>query len=170
MFSLAPHRILGIDPGFGRIGFGVIEGARNEWKAIAYGCIETSAQASFPDRLKSLHTELKKIIATYHPDRAAVEELFFYKNVKTAIDVGQARGAILLTLAQAGLLIDEFTPLQIKQALTSYGRAEKGQVQTMVQLLLGVKDKKLQDDAADALAVALTAGVSLRSFGQSMKT
>lgn len=155
--------ILGIDPGFGRMGFGVIEGSKSNWKVVAYGCVETSAHDSFVMRLKKIHEVLKKIIGQYHPDRAGVEELFFYKNVKTAVGVGQARGAILLTLAQAGIPIAEFTPLQVKQAITSYGRAEKGQVQTMVKILLGIKEKKLQDDAADALAVALTAGVSLRS-------
>lgn len=163
MLSLSHQRILGIDPGFGRMGFGVIEGGKDNWKVVTYGCVETSALDSFVVRLKKIHEALKKIIGQYHPDRAGVEELFFYKNVKTAVGVGQARGAILLTLTQAGIPIDEFTPLQIKQAMTSYGRAEKGQVQTMVKLLLGIKEKKLQDDAADALAVALTTGVSLRS-------
>lgn len=152
-------KILGIDPGFGRVGFGVIEGNKDIWEAVAYGCIETQSQASFVDRLETIHQELKKIIDTYTPDRAAVEELFFYTNVKTAIQVSQARGAILLTLRQANIPIDEFTPLEVKQALTSYGRAEKSQVQTMVQLLLHLGKEKMQDDAADALAVALTGGV-----------
>lgn len=164
MPSSSPRRILGIDPGFGRMGFGVIEGGKDTWKVVTYGCIETSAKDSFVVRLLEIHNTLKKIIEQYHPDRAGVEELFFYKNVKTAVGVGQARGAILLTLTQAGIPIDEFTPLQIKQAMTSYGRAEKGQVQTMVKILLGITENKLQDDAADALAVALTAGVSLGSF------
>jgi len=151
-------RILGIDPGFGRTGFGVIEGTRDKWKSITYGCIESDAKADFVDRLELLHQELKKIIDLYTPDRAAVEELFFSDNAKTALRVGQARGTILLTLRQAKLPVSEFTPLEVKQMLTGYGRADKSQVQKMVQLSLGLGKKKIQDDAADALAVALTAG------------
>ena len=168
-------RILGIDPGFGRVGYGVIEqsknssasapvqsgGAGNDWRALAYGCIETSAKKSFVDRLAEIHAELKRLIKEYQPTRVAVEELFFFKNVKTAIEVGQARGVILLTAVESGLPVDEFTPLQVKQAMTGYGRADKNQMQTLVALLLGIKDKIKSDDAADALAVALCAGHSL---------
>lgn len=155
------ERIIGIDPGFGRMGFGVIEGQGSTWTAIAYGCVETPKTDTFVERLKYLAAALQKLIATYHPSRAAVEELFFYNNAKTAMQVGEARGAILMTLVAAGIPIDEFTPLQVKQAMTGYGRAEKGQVESMVQVLLGLKGKKIQDDAADALAVALTCGASL---------
>lgn len=158
------ERILGIDPGFGRIGFGVIEKAsnNNDWQVVGYGCIETSVRDPFIDRLDELHQVLRKIIKKYNPTRAAVEDLFFYKNAKTAIKVGQARGVILLTLRQANLPIDEFTPLQIKQTVVGYGRAEKQQIQKMLQLTLNMKEKPKQDDAADALAVALTCGVSLK--------
>ncbi|MFA4830609.1 MAG: crossover junction endodeoxyribonuclease RuvC [Patescibacteria group bacterium] len=158
-------RIIGIDPGFGRIGWGVIEKQNGDWIHVAHGCIETGAGEPFTDRLAELHRELNKIIKKYHPDRAAVEDLFFFKNVKTAMKVGQARGVILLTLSQAGMPIDEFTPLQVKQAMTGYGRAEKGQMQKMVKVILHLKCASLQDDAADALAAALTGGASLRMRG-----
>jgi len=106
--------------------------------------------------------KLTFVIKKYQPNRIAVEDLFFAKNVKTAMKVGEARGVILLTCVQAGVPVDEFTPLQIKQAMTGYGRAEKGQVQRMVQMILKIKKKITPDDAADALAVALTGGASQR--------
>ena len=155
-------RILGIDPGFGRIGWGIVEKQASDWQVVAYGCIETSAKDDFVSRIDELNKQLKKIIEEFKPDLSAVEELFFYKNLKTAIKVGQARGVILLTLCQAKIPIEEFTPLQIKQALTGYGRAEKTQIQYMVNMILKLNQKKLQDDAADALAVALTAGQNLK--------
>jgi len=151
-------RILGIDPGYGRVGWGVIEGVRNKWTHVAHGCIETSMHEPFLERLLELEKALKDIIYKYQPDRAGVEDLYFAKNVKTAMKVGQARGVILLTLAAAGLPISEFTPLQVKQAMTGYGRAEKQQVEKLVALELGWKEKIRPDDAADALAIALTAG------------
>jgi crossover junction endodeoxyribonuclease RuvC len=155
-------RILGIDPGFGRVGYGVIEQKSNrDWCALTYGCIETSAEASFVERLKSVHDELKTLIKVYQPERLAVEELFFFKNLKTAIQVAQARGVILLAGIESGLEIDEFTPLQVKQAMTGYGRAEKAQMQKIVGVILGIKKKIKSDDAADALAIALTAGQTL---------
>ncbi|MEK7644476.1 MAG: crossover junction endodeoxyribonuclease RuvC [Patescibacteria group bacterium] len=151
-----PIRILGIDPGFGRLGYGIIEQKSGDWVALDYGCIETSPKNTFVERILQIHNELKEIIAKYKPTRAGVEELFFYKNVTTAVQVGQARGVVLLTLSQAKIPIDEFTPLEVKQAITGYGRAEKGQIQTMVAMILKLKNKKIQDDAADALAVAIT--------------
>jgi len=156
------QRILGIDPGFGRTGWGVIEKAGADWQPVAYGCIETSAKKDFVSRIDELSLELVKIIKKYKPTRSGVEDLFFAKNVKTAMKVGQARGVILLTLHQARIPIDEFNPLQIKQALTGYGRAEKGQVQKMVEMILNIKKKIRPDDAADALAVALTCGASMK--------
>jgi crossover junction endodeoxyribonuclease RuvC len=154
--------ILGIDPGFGRMGYGVvIKDKKGEWKALGYGCVETSAKHSFIERIAEIHKELLKIIEKYKPTRMAVEELFFFKNVKTAIEVGQARGVILLTGVESSLEIDEFTPLQVKQAITGYGRAEKNQMQKIVATILGMKEKIKSDDAADALAVALCAGQSL---------
>lgn len=155
-------RILGIDPGFGRLGYGVIEQKANrDWRAVTYGCIETNAKNSFVERLQEAHTELVKIIAEFQPARMAVEELFFFKNLKTAIQVAQARGVILLTGIEHGLAIDEFTPLQVKQAVTGYGRAEKDQMQKVVAMILGIPGKIKSDDAADALAIALCAGQSL---------
>ncbi len=154
--------ILGIDPGFGRMGYGIIKkGKRGEWEAVVYGCVETSGKHSFIERIAEIHKELLKIIEKYKPTRMAVEELFFFKNVKTAIEVGQARGVILLTGVENHLPIDEFTPLQVKQAITGYGRAEKSQMQKIVGTILGVKEKITSDDAADALAVAICAGQSL---------
>lgn len=153
--------ILGIDPGFGRVGWGVIIQSGSEWQVVNYGCIETSMNDPFVDRLVELHAEIIKLIKKYKPTRMAVEDLFFFKNLKTAIKVGQARGVILLTAVENSLPVDEFTPLQVKQAITGYGRAEKMQMQKMVRILLGLKQKIKSDDAADALAVALCAGQSL---------
>lgn len=158
----AAERILGIDPGFGRMGFGIIEQTGgNNWGHVAHGCVETSAKKKFVERLKEIRDELEAIIQKYQPTRMAVEELFFFNNAKTAMDVGQARGVILLVGMQHQLPIDEFTPLQVKQGLTGYGRAEKGQMQKLVAIVLGLKEKVTPDDAADALAVAITAGQSL---------
>lgn len=155
-------RILGIDPGYGRMGFGVVEKKGSDWVYVVHGCVETKAKDKFADRLLELHAEIKQIINKYKPTHAAIEQLFFAKNAKTAMDVGQARGVILLTLFQASLPVAEYTPLQVKQAITGYGRAEKEQVQKMIIFLLGLTKKPLQDDAADALAIALTAGISAK--------
>ena len=155
-------RILGIDPGYGRMGYGVIEkNTKGEWKALAWGCVETEPKTDIADRLCIIKSELLKIIKEYKPDRAAVEELFFFKNVTTAVNVGQARGVIILTARENGLAVDEFTPLQVKQAITGYGKAEKDQMQKMVAVILGLKEKIKSDDAADALGIALCAGQSL---------
>jgi crossover junction endodeoxyribonuclease RuvC len=156
------ERIIGIDPGFGRIGYGVIEQrGGNDWKALDFGCIETAMSDPFIDRLALLHQEILKLIKKHSPTRMAVEDLFFFKNLKTAIKVAQARGVIILAGVQNNLPVDEFTPLQVKQAVTGYGRAEKGQMQKIVAMILGMKEKIKSDDAADALAVALCAGQSL---------
>lgn len=159
--TLIKQIILGLDPGFGRMGYGIIIQDGRDWQAVNYGCVETSADKNFCERLLEIKKELGEIIKKYKPTRVAVEDLFFFKNVKTAVKVGQARGVMLLVCAEAGLAVDEFTPLQIKQAITGYGRAEKGQMQKMVQTVLGLKNKIKSDDAADALAAALCAGQSL---------
>ncbi len=151
-------RILGIDPGYGRMGWGVIEGNKNGWKLVSSGCLETKASTPFLKRLQELRNCLQHVIKTYKPDRAGVEQLFFAKNAKTAMDVGQARGVILVTLFDAGLPITEATPMQVKQSVVGYGKADKLQIQHMVALQLGLKNKKMQDDMADALAIALTVG------------
>ncbi len=151
-----PITILGIDPGFAILGYGVVEkDLSGNLKAIDYGAITTHAKLPFATRLKEIHEGLEDVIKKYKPDVMAVEDLFFYKNVKTAIEVGQARGVVILTGIQAGLLIEEYTPLQIKQAVASYGRAEKQQVQQMVKTLLNLKEIPKPDDAADGLAVAI---------------
>jgi len=154
--------ILGIDPGTAIIGYGVIDSSR-KLELIDYGCIKTSADLSTADRLVILNKELEKLLKKFKPDAAAVEDIFFFKNLKTAIKVSQARGVILLTIAHLKIPIYEFTPLQIKQAVACYGRAEKIQVQKMVKTLLGLKDIPKPDDAADALAVAICCGHSLKA-------
>jgi len=154
-----PEIILGVDPGFGRMGWGVIKKESNgTWRAVAWGCVNTTPKSPLSDRLMVLRDELKEVIKKYRPTSAAVEKLFFFNNAKTAMDVGQARGVILLTIIDAGLNVAEFTPLQVKQAMTGYGKAEKGQIQRMVAVILGLKEKIKSDDAADALAIALCAG------------
>jgi len=148
--------ILGIDPGTAIIGFGLLKKeGKNKLKAIDYGCIKTSAEFSTAERLQKLHKELDLLIKSHNPDIVAVEDIFFFKNLKTVIKVSQARGVILLTAAQSKLKIEEYTPLQIKQAVACYGRADKKQVQQMVKTILNLKEIPKPDDAADALAVAI---------------
>lgn len=154
--------ILGIDPGIAIVGYGIIEVRGNNYKAIDYGCITTDSKLLFPDRLKLVYDELTNIINKFKPDDYAVEELFFNKNVKTAIKVGQARGVEILAAVNLGLPVFEYTPLQIKQAVVGYGRAEKHQVQEMVKLLLNLQEIPKPDDAADALAIALCHGSCLK--------
>ncbi len=148
--------ILGIDPGIGRCGWGVVETENVKLKTLNYGCIETSPKKEIPERLKEIHEEILKIVKTYKPDVLAIEELFFNTNAKTAFVVGQARGVILLAAAENNLSISIYTPLQVKMALTGYGRAEKNQVGKMVKALLFLKNVPSPDDTADALAIALT--------------
>jgi len=154
-------RILGIDPGLAIVGYGVVELNGNNFKPIDYGCILTNKDMDFPYRLKYIYESMNQLIDKYRPDEVAIEELFFNKNVKTAIAVGQARGVEVLSVINNGLDIYEYTPLQIKQAVTGYGRAEKVQVQEMVKMLLSLKKLPKPDDAADALAVALCHGFSI---------
>lgn len=152
------YTILGIDPGIADTGYGVImRKERGDFYCLDYGSIKTSSGDSLPVRLENLHNKLDKIIKKYKPDIVAVEELFFCNNVKTALVVGQARGVIILTVRQNKIKVIEFTPLQVKQAVSSYGRASKEQVQKMVKLLLNLKVIPKPDDAADALAVAICA-------------
>ncbi|MBU5439662.1 crossover junction endodeoxyribonuclease RuvC [Tissierella sp. MSJ-40] len=154
--------ILGIDPGIAIVGYSIIECKGNSFKAIDYGCITTEANMLFPERLKIVYDEITKIIEKYQPEDLAVEELFFNKNVKTAIKVGQARGVEVLACVNKGLDIFEYTPLQIKQSVVGYGRADKKQVQEMVKILLNLKEIPKPDDVADALAVAICHGSSLK--------
>jgi crossover junction endodeoxyribonuclease RuvC len=151
-------RILGIDPGYAILGWGVIDMKGNHFKVVDYGAVTTDAKMEMPDRLKVLYNSLMDIITEYEPDVASIEELFFNTNAKTAILVGQARGVAVLACANSGLEIEEYTPLQIKQGLVGYGRAEKKQVQQMVKTILNLKEVPKPDDTADALALAICHG------------
>ncbi|MDD5986880.1 MAG: crossover junction endodeoxyribonuclease RuvC [Eubacteriales bacterium] len=151
-------RILGIDPGYAILGWGVIDMAGNAFHAVDYGAVTTEAGTPMPRRLQHLYRELMHIIDVYHPQAASIEELFFNNNAKTAIHVGQARGVAVLACVNHDLPIGEYTPLQIKQALVGYGRAEKKQVQLMVKAILGLSEIPKPDDTADALAAAVCHG------------
>ena len=148
-------RILGIDPGTAIVGWSIIEEKRGEIKSLAFGCITTPKKTSEADRLWEINRDLEKIIEKYKPKEAAIEKLFFFHNQTTVIEVGQARGVILLTLAQKNVRIHHYTPLQVKQAVTGYGRAKKHQIQCMTQKILCLPNLPQSDDAADALAIAL---------------
>lgn len=150
-------RILGIDPGTGICGFGVVEiGKSNKPRMVTAGVIKTPPHTPLPDRLLEIYDGLKEIIEECKPDEVAIEKLFFNTNITTGISVAQARGVCMLVARQAELPIYEYTPLQIKQTLVGYGRAEKKQVQEMVKIHLGLKTIPKPDDAADGLAAAIT--------------
>lgn len=153
--------ILGIDPGIADTGFGIIKkDEKGNLFCLDYGSIKTDSKQDMPERLEILNRELNEKIKKYKPALISVEQLFFCRNVKTALVVGQARGVVLLTARQNKIEVNEFTPLQIKQAVSSYGQASKAQVQKMVKLLLNLKEIPRPDDAADALAVAICAANS----------
>ncbi len=160
--------ILGVDPGIAIVGYGVVEYIGNKYNVIDFGAIVTPSDQLFPDRLKDVYNQLTDIIIRYKPDDLAIEELFFNKNVKTAIKVGHARGVEILAAVNHDLEIYEYTPLQVKQAVVGYGRAEKRQVQEMVKILLNLDKIPKPDDVADALAVAICHGSSLK-FKESFK-
>lgn len=153
-------RILGIDPGYAIMGWGVIDMKGNHFAPVAYDSILTPANMPKIDRLKILYNGLMDVIAEYEPEVASVEELFFNNNAKTVIMVGEARGVALLACANSGLEVFEYTPLQIKQGLVGYGRAEKKQVQSMVKTILNLDAVPKPDDTADALAAAICHGHS----------
>lgn len=148
--------ILGLDPGTATTGYGIIDCTGNQTVHIDHGCIITPATLPMPDRLVLIAQELRQLISTHSPERVAVEELFFSKNVSTAITVAQARGVLVQVAAEAGLPVHSYTPSQVKQALTSYGQADKKQMQKMITLVLGLAEVPTPDDAADALAIAVT--------------
>jgi len=148
-------RILGIDPGTATTGWAIVEEQAGEPVAIAYGHISTSPKNTTAERLKEVADDLEDIIKKYRPTDSSVEELFFFKNVKTAVKVSQSRGGILLTLERLNVKIFEYTPLQIKQSVTGYGRAEKAQIQLMVKSVFKLKSIPKPDDTADALAAAI---------------
>lgn len=147
--------ILGIDPGLAIVGYGVISHEKGHFTTLAHGAVTTPANTEVPARLEIIHRDLKQLIELYHPDEVAVEELFFNTNITTGITVAEARGAILLTCRMCGIPVFEYTPLQVKQAVVGYGRADKKQVIAMVQTILNLKTKPKLDDTADALAIAV---------------
>ncbi len=153
--------ILGIDPGTATTGFGVLESSGGKVKMIEYGTVLTSKELSMPERLKILGIEIEKIIEKFVPEVMAIEELFYFKNKKTVISVGQARGVALFVGKSNNLEIREYTPLQVKQSVTGYGRADKRQVQMMVKNILKLEKIPKPDDAADALAVCLCCSSSV---------
>jgi crossover junction endodeoxyribonuclease RuvC len=155
-------RIIGIDPGTGILGFGVIEVTKGKPVLVDGGVIRTPVKEDDAVRLLTIYEELTDIISQTNPDEMAVEKLFFARNVTTAMTVAQARGVVLLTAMQAGIKIAEYTPMQIKQALTGYGKADKKQIQEMVRVVLNLKEVPKPDDCADAIAAAITHSMQIR--------
>ncbi len=158
--------ILGIDPGYAIVGYGVVSYEKNKFVPINYGAVTTEAGKGISKRLQEIYHDVIRLIEVFQPDEIAVEELFFNTNIKTAINVGQARGVILLAAEEKGVAVSEYTPLQVKQSVVGYGRAEKRQVMEMTRIMLGLDTIPKPDDAADALALAIchghTAGSRLR--------
>ncbi len=149
-------RIIGIDPGIGRTGWGIIEKKNSIVTAVQYGCLETQTGEETPKRLEQIFTFLTQLLDEHHPDALSIEELFFNTNAKTALIVGQARGVVMLAAAIKNIPVAIYTPLQVKIAITGYGRAEKSQVAQMVKVLLKLPNIPKPDDTSDALAIALT--------------
>lgn len=162
MYTRVTMRIIGIDPGTGILGFGVIDAEGAKLKLVDAGVIRTPVHQPDSDRLKTIHDELKELIEQHNPVVMSVEKLFFSRNITTAMSVSQARGVVLLLGKQFDLELFEFTPPQIKQAVTGYGKAEKKQIQEMVRTILGLKEVPKPDDAADALAAAICCSMSMR--------
>lgn len=159
---MSAFRVLGIDPGFGRTGIGVVDLNGTDAIHVWHSVVDTSKDATFSERLQIVRNDLQEAIRRFQPQIAVVESLFFQTNVKTAMKVGMARGVIVLVLADAHLPIIELTPNQVKQGITGWGSADKKQVHQMVHRLLHLPEKKMIDDAADALAIALVGGLSRR--------
>lgn len=155
-------RILGIDPGYAIVGYGVIEHSGNKFKTIEYGAVTTKAGEDMFERLKKIYDDISEIIERVKPDSMAVEELFFNSNQKTVINVAQARGVLGLAAKNNGVPIFEYTPLQVKQAVVGYGRAQKAQIQQMTKVLLNLPEIPKPDDTADALAIAVCHAHSYR--------
>ena len=156
--------ILGIDPGYAIVGWGVIDYTANRFQVIAFGAVTTEAKTPFNERLETVYDGIQDIINKYKPDALAIEKLFYNTNAKTVIDVAQARGVIVLAVENAGVPIFEYTPLQVKQSIVGYGRAEKQQVQEMTRMFLHLDKIPKPDDAADALALAICHGHSSGSL------
>jgi len=149
-------RVLGIDPGFGRIGWAIIDGSRSRQELVEYGCLETESNSALALRLGEIYDFMLDLIGKYKPVAVAVEDIFYFKNQKTVIGVAQARGVILLAVVKAKVMCFNYSPLQVKSTIAGYGKADKRQVQLMVKTQLGLKVVPKPDDAADAAAVALT--------------
>lgn len=149
-------RILGLDPGTASTGYGIIDAVDGQIQVVTYGVIRTEAGEPAPKRLQLIYEELNDLLLAYRPDTAGVEEVFFGRNITTAISVGQARGVLLLALANSGISIGEYSPPLIKEAVTGFGKADKTQVQLMVRNLLDLEETPRPDDAADGLAIAIT--------------
>ena len=158
--------ILGVDPGVAITGFGIIDYTGNKLKVIEYGAVLTGSKVEFSCRLLKIYQELSMIISKFKPDVFAIEELFFNKNIKTALAVGHGRGVAILSAATQNLPVFEYTPLQVKQAVVGYGRAEKSQVQQMIKILLCLPEIPKPDDVADALAVAVCHAHSSSMLGK----
>lgn len=156
-------RILGIDPGFAIVGVGVLDYEGNRFKVVDYGAITTQAGEDMFDRLKKIYDELTEILRRVKPDAMAIEELFFNSNQKTAINVAQARGVLVLAAKNCEIPVFEYTPLQVKQAVVGYGRADKGQVQQLTKAILNLETVPKPDDTADALAIAICHAHSYRA-------
>jgi crossover junction endodeoxyribonuclease RuvC len=148
-------RILGVDPGLASTGYGIVELARGSCRYLAHGCIETASSIPIDERLAAIRDRIREVIAEFSPVEGAMEELFFFKNVTSAIPVAEAKGVIRLACRDEGIRLADYTPLQIKMAIVGAGRGEKAQVQEMVRLILGLKDIPRPDHAADALAAAI---------------
>ncbi|NLL92061.1 MAG: crossover junction endodeoxyribonuclease RuvC [Ruminococcaceae bacterium] len=148
-------RVIGIDPGYAIVGYGIVDYSNNSFKTVCYGAIRTEAGIPFDQRLLKISDNLEKLFKRFNPDSMSIEKLFFTSNQKTVIDVSQARGVIVVTAAKYGIPVFEYTPLQVKQSVVGYGRAEKRQVMEMTKMMLGLKTIPKPDDAADALAVAI---------------
>jgi crossover junction endodeoxyribonuclease RuvC len=158
-------RILGLDPGVATVGFAVLEGSSSRnLRLLSCGCIRTAAHTPLPHRVLEIHGDVSSLIAAHHPDVGVLEKLFFNKNVTTAMAVAQTRGVIMLALAQGKLPVAEYSPLEVKKAVTGYGRAVKSQVQAMVARLLKLAEPPRPDDAADAVAIALCHSFSFGTF------
>lgn len=162
-------KILGIDPGYAIVGTGVVDYSANQFKLIEAKAVTTEAKTPFTQRLLEIYNGVAQLIAQHKPEAMAIEKLFFNTNTTTAIDVAQARGAVLLAAAQAGVETFEYTPLQVKQSVVGYGRADKHQVQEMVRLLLHLNACPKPDDVADALAIAICHAHSANSLMRFMK-
>ena len=157
-------RILGIDPGYGITGFGLVEGQNGQFRLLSCGAITTPAGMDFSARLEIIYEDMRQLLQTAKPDAVAIEELFFGQNVTTGIGVAQSRGVILLAIRQAGLEVYQYKPMQVKQSVVGYGNATKHQVQDMTRRLLGLAAMPKPDDAADAIAIALCHGRSSTSL------